>query len=104
MGYYFAPLHYTSGEIIIDGHKITGMDPDEIRRSILGTQIAYIPQSAMNALNPTQKVISILEDVIHVHQPDATKKKFLNWPKNALESWGFQAEVLQNTRWNFRAA
>ena len=26
MGYYFAPLHYTSGEIIIDGHNISGMD------------------------------------------------------------------------------
>ena len=29
MGYYFAPLHYTSGEIIIDGRNISGMDPDD---------------------------------------------------------------------------
>src|SRR5512136_3449763 len=42
MGYYFAPLHYTSGEIIIDGRSISGMKPDEIRKSILGTEIAYI--------------------------------------------------------------
>ncbi len=55
MGYYFAPLHYTSGEIIIDGRNITGMQPDDVRKSILGTEISYIPQSAMNALNPTQK-------------------------------------------------
>jgi len=95
MGYYFAPLHYTSGEIIIDGHKITGMDPDEIRRSILGTQIAYIPQSAMNALNPTQKVISIVEDVIHVHQPDATKKEILELAKERFGILGLPAEVLQ---------
>ena len=32
MGYYFAPLHYTSGEIIIDGKKISGMDADIVRR------------------------------------------------------------------------
>jgi len=30
MGYYFAPLHYTSGEIIIDGRNISGMNPDEV--------------------------------------------------------------------------
>src|SRR5574339_932616 len=47
MGYYFPPLHYTSGEIIIDGRNISQMDPDDIRREILGTEIAYIPQSAM---------------------------------------------------------
>src|SRR5690242_14427 len=55
MGYYFAPLHYSSGEIIIDGRNITGMAPDSIRKTILGHEIAYIPQAAMNALNPTQK-------------------------------------------------
>ena len=40
MGYYFPPLHYTSGEIIIDGRDISGMKPDDIRKSILGTEIA----------------------------------------------------------------
>src|SRR5574341_1868462 len=67
MGYYFPPLHYTSGEIIIDGRNISGMHPDEVRKSILGTEIAYIPQSAMNALNPTRKIIHFIEDVIQAH-------------------------------------
>ncbi len=95
MGYYFAPLHYTSGEIVIDGHSITGMDPDEVRRSILGTEIAYIPQAAMNALNPTQKVISIIEDVIHVHQPDASKQEIMELAKERFHILGLPAEVLQ---------
>ncbi len=43
MGYYFAPLHYTSGEIIIDGQNISGMDPDNIRKSILGTGDCLYP-------------------------------------------------------------
>src|SRR4030042_3742669 len=75
LGYYFAPLHYMSGEIIIDGRSISGMDPDDVRKSILGTEIAYIPQSAMNALNPTQKIISIIEDVYHAHDEYKTKKE-----------------------------
>ena len=77
MGYYFAPLHYTSGEIIIDGRNITGMDPDEVRKSILGTEISYIPQAAMNALNPTQKIINIIEDVYQAHDLDKSKKEDL---------------------------
>src|SRR5512136_3228414 len=67
MGYYFAPLHYTSGEIIIDGRNISGMNPDDVRKSILGTEIAYIPQAAMNALNPTRKIINFIEDVMQAH-------------------------------------
>lgn len=69
MGYYFAPLHYISGDIIIDGKNISGMNPDVVRKSVLGTEIAYIPQAAMNALNPTQKIIRFVEDVIHAHEP-----------------------------------
>ena len=53
MGYYFAPLHYMGGDIIIDGKNISGMDPDKVRQEVLGRDIAYIPQAAMNALNPT---------------------------------------------------
>ena len=95
MGYYFAPLHYTSGEIIIDGRNISGMDPDDIRRSILGTEIAYIPQSAMNALNPTQKVIRFIEDVIQAHDPQATRKEIYELAKERFEILGLPAEVLQ---------
>src|SRR5512136_1423280 len=83
MGYYFAPLHYVSGEIIIDGRNITGMKPDDIRKSILGTEIAYIPQAAMNALNPTQKVIHLIEDVVQAHDLYKTKKDIYQFAKEA---------------------
>jgi peptide/nickel transport system ATP-binding protein len=95
MGYYFPPLHYTSGEIIIDGRNITGMDPDDVRKSILGTEIAYIPQSAMNALNPTQKVIHFIEDVVQAHDPYQTKKQIYELARGSFESLGLPASVLQ---------
>jgi peptide/nickel transport system ATP-binding protein len=94
MGYYFPPLHYTSGEIVIDGRNISGMDPDDIRKSILGTEIAYIPQSAMNALNPTQKIIHFIEDVIHAHDPKASKKEIYEHAEERFELLGLPAEVL----------
>ncbi len=95
MGYYFAPLHYVSGEIIIDGVNISGMDPDDVRKSILGREIAYIPQAAMNALNPTQKVIHFIEDVIKAHDPTQTKKEIYNLARECFQSLGLPAEVLQ---------
>jgi peptide/nickel transport system ATP-binding protein len=95
MGYYFPPLHYTSGEILIEGRSITGMNPDEVRKSILGTEIAYIPQSAMNALNPTQKIIHFIEDVIQEHDLYVTKKDIYERARILFETLGLPADVLQ---------
>ncbi len=95
MGYYFAPLHYMSGDIIIDGKNISGMDPDDVRKSILGSEIAYIPQAAMNALNPTQKIIRFIEDVIHAHDPKASKKDIYDMARERFEVLGLPEMVLQ---------
>ena len=95
MGYYFAPLHYTSGEIIIDGRTISGMNRDDVRKAILGTEIAYIPQAAMNALNPTRKIINFIEDVILAHDPTEKKSFIYDLARASFETLGLPAEVLQ---------
>jgi peptide/nickel transport system ATP-binding protein len=95
MGYYFAPLHYTSGEIIVDGRNITGMDPDDVRKSILGTEISYIPQAAMNALNPTRKIINFIEDVLQAHDFFLNKKEVYERASALFETLGLPREVLQ---------
>jgi peptide/nickel transport system ATP-binding protein len=95
MGYYFPPLYYTSGEIIINGRNISSMPPDEVRQLILGTEIAYIPQAAMNALNPTQKIIHLIEDVIQAHDLYITKKDIYERARTLFETLGLPAEVLQ---------
>ncbi|MBP1555854.1 MAG: ABC transporter ATP-binding protein [Oscillospiraceae bacterium] len=94
MGYYFPPLHYISGDIIIDGQNISGMDPDKVRTSVLGSEIAYIPQAAMNALNPTMKIIRFLEDVIRAHEPKATKAEIRERAEERFASLGLGKEVL----------
>lgn len=95
MGYYFPPLYYTSGEIIIDGLNITGMAPDEVRRTILGSEIAYIPQAAMNALNPTRKIINFVEDIVRAHHPEVSKKEIFDLARERFERLGLPPEVLQ---------
>ena len=95
MGYYFAPLHYTSGEIIVNGRNISGMDPDVVRKAILGTEIAYIPQAAMNALNPTRKIINFIEDVYEAHDEYKSKKEIYELACECCSILGLPETVLQ---------
>ncbi|GHU76187.1 dipeptide/oligopeptide/nickel ABC transporter ATP-binding protein [Spirochaetia bacterium] len=102
MGYYFPPLYYKSGSIVIDGKEVTKLDSDTIRRTVLGTDIAYIPQAAMNALNPTRKIIHYIEDVLyaHGHAVDMDKKQIralaeerfniLNLPPKVLDHYAVE--------------
>ncbi|MFN8527703.1 MAG: ABC transporter ATP-binding protein [Anaerolineae bacterium] len=95
MGYYFAPLHYTSGQIIVDERDITGMNPDNVRKTILGSEISYIPQAAMSALNPTRRIINFIEDVIQAHHPNISKKEVYEMARERFELLGLSADVLQ---------
>lgn len=94
MGYYFAPLHYMSGDIIIDGKNISGMKPDDVRKNILGSEIAYIPQAAMNALNPTRKIGKFIEDVIRAHDPKADRKDIVELARSRFSELGLPVEAL----------
>ncbi|WMJ87325.1 ABC transporter ATP-binding protein [Anaerocolumna sp. MB42-C2] len=95
MGYYFAPLHYMEGSIIVDGKNISEMTPDQVRKTVLGTEVSYIPQAAMNALNPTQKIINFIEDVIHAHDPKMPKNMIYDLARERFEVLNLPKEVLQ---------
>ena len=94
MGYYFAPLHYTSGTIVVDGKDITGLDPDVVRKTVLGTDVAYIPQAAMNALNPTRKVGKFIEDVIRAHELPMDKKQIREMAEQRFALLGLPVDAL----------
>ena len=94
MGYYFPPLFYESGSITIEGKEITSLDPDVVRTTVLGTDIAYIPQAAMNALNPTRKVIRFIEDVFKAHKLNLSKKDMYDMARQRFEVLNMPAKVL----------
>jgi peptide/nickel transport system ATP-binding protein len=49
----------------------------------------------MNALNPTQKIISFIEDVVHAHDEYVTRKEIHDLAKGCFELLGLSADVLQ---------
>ena len=97
MGFYFPPLHFGEGELILDGTDIMKIPYDQLRKSYLGTEIAYIPQAAMNALNQTRKVSRFVVDILSEHRPELSKEqmlnmaiekfKFLNLPERVLSAY-----------------
>ena len=94
MGYYFPPLHYTSGEIIVDGKNISDLDPDTVRKTVLGSEIAYIPQAAMNAMNPTRKVGRFIEDVMRAHEIKMSRKEIHDMAAERFALLGLPVEAL----------
>jgi peptide/nickel transport system ATP-binding protein len=77
MGHYFPPLTYQGGEISINGRNIMEITYANLRTEVLGTEIAYIPQAAMNVLNPTLKVCNFVYHIMYERNKKISKQEVL---------------------------
>ncbi len=75
------PGRIVGGEVVLGGRDLLKLSEEEVRK-IRWTQLALIPQGAMNSLNPTMKVSSQIEDAIVAHdsekRPDRLRSKILD--------------------------
>ena len=94
MAHYFPPLHFGGGSIEIDGTDIMKLEYEELRTKYLGTEIAYIPQAAMNAMNPTRKISKFVIDILSEHRPELTKEQMLNMAKEKFAFLNLPERVL----------
>lgn len=93
-GFFHPPLYHMGGSIYLNGRDITKLSPQQMRTDILGKEISYIPQAAMNALNPTQKVGSFVWDLLSEHISGITKKDALDMARERFESIRLPEKVL----------
>jgi len=70
------PLVLKSGKVFLDGVEIMGLGREAVRRRIWGVKVSVIPQSALNALNPTRRVIELVKDAVKQHV-DATDREIV---------------------------
>ncbi|CAM3055079.1 ABC transporter ATP-binding protein [Paenibacillus sediminis] len=96
MGFYFPPLHYNSGSISINGTDIMKLTKEQLRTQVSGREIAYIPQAAMNALNPTMKIIRFIEDIMKEHRPELTKQQVWQMASERFETLNLSPKVLNS--------
>ena len=94
MGFYFPPLHFGGGSIEIGGTDIMKLPYEELRTKYLGTKIAYIPQAAMNAMNPTVRIRRFVVDILKEHRPEFTREQMINLARNKFQALNLPERVL----------
>ena len=62
-----SPAHIDSGEIFFEGKDLQKFSDEEIRQ-VRGSEIGYIAQAAMNALNPVLSIEKQLKEAILAHK------------------------------------
>src|SRR6185503_514854 len=66
------PGRIEGGHVMVDGIDLTKLTDLEMLRARL-SKIAYIPQGAMNSLNPVMRIGAQMVDAIKAHDPTADK-------------------------------
>jgi peptide/nickel transport system ATP-binding protein len=94
MGLFLPPLYYSAGSVVVDGQEIIGLDPERLRRDVVGKKVSMIPQGALNSLNPTRQVKAFAADVMRCHEPDLGKSEILDRLQSRFEAIGLDRRVL----------
>ena len=87
------PGYIAGGEVIFEGVDLLKLPEKELNK-IRWTEIAYIPQGAMNSLNPVIRVEEQMIDAILDHKR-MSKKAARRLALSALKSVGLPIEVMQ---------
>ena len=87
-----APGRIESGSVDVDGVDLMSLSDEEMRLARL-SRIAYIPQGAMNSLNPVMRIGAQMVDAIHAHVPNMSKDAMITRAKDSLESVDLKRNV-----------
>ena len=79
------PGRIESGQVIVDGTDLMALTPKEMLKARL-SKIAYIPQGAMNSLNPVLRIGAQMVDAIKAHDPSLSKDEMTARVMQALQA------------------
>jgi peptide/nickel transport system ATP-binding protein len=88
------PGRIEGGQVIVDGTDLTKLSEADMLKARL-SKIAYIPQGAMNSLNPVLRVGAQMMDAVQAHQPRMPKADMQNKCYKALESVELKPQVFK---------
>lgn len=87
------PLHLMEGTIVLDGKVISKMNRTELKRDVWGVQVSIVPQSALNALMPTKRIMDFIRDVIH-HHTDVSDSEIVSRARKRFEELNLPVDSL----------
>ena len=79
------PGRIEGGQVIVDGIDLVSLSKEEMLKARL-SKIAYIPQGAMNSLNPVTRIGAQMIDAFKAHNPAMRKSEMISRGRQALES------------------
>ncbi len=88
------PGRIEGGQVIVGATDLTSLSDDEMRKARL-SKIAYIPQGAMNSLNPVMRIGAQMIDGIKSHNPAESKADAEERCMRALESVDLKRTVFR---------
>ena len=88
------PGRIEGGQVIVDGIDLMTLSDENMLKARLG-KIAYIPQGAMNSLNPVIRIGAQMVDAIKAHDEGASRADIEKRCKQALESVDLSSSVFK---------
>jgi peptide/nickel transport system ATP-binding protein len=88
------PGRIEGGKVIVGDCDLTALSDEEMLKARL-SRIAYIPQGAMNSLNPVMRIGAQMVDAIKAHDPTADKSDLEERSIEALESVDLKPSVFK---------
>jgi peptide/nickel transport system ATP-binding protein len=88
------PGRVEGGQVIVDGTDLRSLTDEEMLKARL-SKIAYIPQGAMNSLNPVMRIGAQMVDAIKAHDPKASKSQIIERCMQSLESVDLKRSVFK---------
>src|SRR5262245_31330752 len=88
------PGRIEGGHVFVGETNLTALPDEEMLKARL-SKIAYIPQGAMNSLNPVLRIGRQMMDAIKAHDPEAGKAEMEERCREALASVDLKPEVFK---------
>ena len=87
-------VHTYAGHVFMNGMDIMSLDDERFRREVRWTRISFVPQAAMNALNPVVKVGDQVAEPLIVHR-GIEKEAAWQRAQEMLQRVGLPADFLR---------
>ena len=88
------PGRIEAGQVLVDGVNLTALSEKEMLQARL-SKIAYIPQGAMNSLNPVTRIGAQMTDAVRAHDRGASRTSIDDRCRLALASVDLKPGVAQ---------
>lgn len=88
------PGRIEGGKVIVGDTDLMSLSEEEMLKARL-SKISYIPQGAMNSLNPVMRIGAQMMDAIQAHDPKMPKQQMTELCMQALESVDLRSSVFR---------